>query len=246
MWKPTYQNGCNVCAPIGNLRLNTRRAEVLLKFLQGHRISIGQDGGQLLRIPLREEYTPNGLMQYDWNDREENRGFMPQSKAAEILSFLQYAAAATDELKRTMMEVYSTKDSDVHHHHPDGHICYPDPNGISRSTRSIDLSTAQLHANAVTELENTLVWLKCDVKEALAIELVTRPNDNAIDMMKSCFTLTMHRENDPHSACDEFALDAPVTQTFTLEHLMKHIVHSCAWLDEKHDEIVRNLESVHV
>jgi hypothetical protein len=205
--QPVIQNGCEVCAPIGNVRLNIKRANVLLKFLRGHRISIGHAGQQLLYVPLREEYTPNGLMHYHWNDREENKGYLPQSKAAEVLSFLQYVAAATDELKRAMTDVYSTEDSGIHHHHPDGQICYPDPDGFS-----VDLSAAQLQANAVTELENTLVWLQRDINEAISIALVTRPTDNAIDMVKSCFTITMRRENDPHSACDEFALDAPITQ----------------------------------
>ena len=129
-----------------------------------------------------------------------------------------------------------------HHHHPNGTIHYfsDDVSG------EVDISAARLHADALNELENTLVWLQRDVNETLGIGLVTRPSDNAIDMTQSCFTLTMRRENDPHAACDVFALDAPVTQKITLEHLMKHLVHACAWLYEKHDEIVRNLESVHI
>ena len=245
--KPIIQSadGCYACAPIGNLRLNTRRANVLLKFLQGHRISIGKYGGyELMHIPPQIAFASDGTtLQFNWNDYEENKGFMPASKAGEILSFLQYAAAALDELKRAMTEVYSTKDNVIHHHHDDGRICYFYDNV---SWKSVNISAAQIHADAVNELENTLVWLQRDVNEALGIGLVTRASDNAIDMVQSCFSLTMRRENDPHAACDVFALDAPVTQTVTLEYLMKHLVHACAWLYEEHDKMVRNLKSVHI
>ena len=65
-------------------------------------------------IPPQEEYAPDGtILLFNWNDYEENKGFIPQLKAGEILTFLQYAAAALDELKRAMTEVYSTHDNTI-------------------------------------------------------------------------------------------------------------------------------------
>ena len=199
-----------------------------------------------MHIPSQIVFAPDDTtQQFNWNDYEQNKGFMPASKAGEILTFLQYAAAALDELKRAMTEVYSTKDNATHHHHDDGRICYFYENVVC-TPKSVNISAAQIHADAANALENTLVWLQRDVNEALGIGLVTRASDNAIDMVQSCFSLTMRRENDPHAACDVFAHDAPVTQSVTLEYLMKHLVHACAWLYEEHDKMVRDLKSVHV
>ena len=189
MWSPRLRkpiiqsaDGLYTCAPIGNLRLNTRRANVLLKFLQGHRISIGKYGGyELIRIPPQIGFARDDgtTLQFNWNEYERNKRFIPASKAGEILTFLQYAAAALDELKRAMTEVYSAKDNDIHHHHPNGTIHYL----CDDIYREVDISAAQIHADTANVLENTLLWLQRDVNEALGIGLVTRASDNAIDVV---------------------------------------------------------------
>ena len=188
-------------------------------------------------------------LMYNWDDRKENKGFLPASKASEIHAFLQHASDALGKLKSEMAEMYQHDsggdgENSTHEHDNEGGIIHHLRDGTESRICTAD---AQLYESRLDRLESTLVWLERDVNAALKVGLVTRDSDTAIDLAQSCFTLIMQREGDPHASCDAFALDPPITQTLSVEHLLKHIMHACRWIYEKHDQMTRDLKSdVHI
>ena len=88
------------------------RANVLLRFLEANRVAIAKYGAhELMHIPPQLEFAideEGTTVPYNWNDYEHNKGFMPASKAYEILTFLQNTSNALHELERIIIELCAT------------------------------------------------------------------------------------------------------------------------------------------